>query len=157
MRTADFPIRYFWQENRGEHVAFARAVQESLGQLFLKLDSDDACVPHALERLKHHWDAIPEADRERFSAVTALCLDQHGALVGTRFPFDPTDSDSLEVRYRYRVKGEKWGFHRTAVLKQFPFPMLEGERYMPFRVVWGAIARRYKTRYVNEALRIYYV
>jgi hypothetical protein len=156
-KDAQFPIRYLWQEHQGKHVAFNHAVREARGELFLTLDSDDACLPNALERLKHHWDSIPEPDRANFSAVTALCLDQTGKLVGTHFPFDPTDSDSLEIRYRFKVKGEKWGFQRTAVLRQFPFPLLEGERYMPERLVWTAIARQYKTRYVNEALRIYYI
>jgi glycosyltransferase involved in cell wall biosynthesis len=152
-----FPIRYLRQEHQGKHIAFNHGVREARGELFLTLDSDDACLPQALERLKYHWDRIPQRDKARFSAVTALCLDQHGRLVGTCFPFDTTDSDSLEIRYRFRVKGEKWGFHRTAVLRQFPFPVLEGERHMAPRLVWAAIARQYKTRYVNEALRIYYV
>jgi glycosyltransferase involved in cell wall biosynthesis len=156
-QEASFPIRYVRQEHGGKHVAFNRAVQAARGELFLTLDSDDACLPQALARLKHHWDAIPEAERGRFSAVTALCTDQHGALVGTRFPFDPTDSDSLEIRYRFGVKGEKWGFHRTAVLREFPFPALNGESFVPEHVVWAAIARRYKTRYVNEVLRVYHV
>jgi glycosyltransferase involved in cell wall biosynthesis len=157
-REAPFPIRYLWQAHRGKHVAFNNAVRAAQGELFLPLDSDDACLPHALARLKHHWDAIPESERARVSAVTALCVDQHGSLVGTRFPRDPTDSDSLEIRYRFGVKGEKWGFHRTDVLREFPFPILDGDPvYVPERIVWAAIARRYKTRYVNEALRIYHV
>jgi glycosyltransferase involved in cell wall biosynthesis len=158
VREAGFPIRYGWQPHQGKHVAFNRAVAAAQGELFLPLDSDDACVPHALARLRHHWQAIPEPERARFSAVSALCMDQHGALVGTRFPFDPTDSNSLEIRHRFGVKGEKWGFHRTAVLRQFPFPVLGPDsRYVPERVVWGAIARRFQTRYVNEVLRVYYV
>ncbi len=155
--TAAFPIRYVRQDNRGKHVAFNRGVREARGALFLTLDSDDECVPHALARFAHHWRAIPDAERGRFSAVTALCVDQHGRLVGDRFPFDPTDSDSLEIRYRFRVKGEKWGFHRTDVLRAFPFPEPDGARHVTPAFVWRAIARQYKTRYVNEALRIYYV
>ena len=42
---ADFPIRYLRQENRGKHIASNRAVREARGELFLVLDSDDACVP----------------------------------------------------------------------------------------------------------------
>jgi len=156
-REASFPIRYFWQPHQGKHVAYNSGVRQARGELFLNLDSDDACVPRALERLKQVWDSIPEAERGRFSAVTALCVDQHGALVGDRFPFDPTDSDSLEIRYRYKVRGEKWGFQRTAVLKEFPFPVLDGARHVPPSVVWNAIARHYRTRYVNEVLRIYHV
>jgi glycosyltransferase involved in cell wall biosynthesis len=156
-REATFPIRYFRQAHEGKHVAYNHGVRRARGELFLTLDSDDACVPEALERFKQRWDGIPEPTRQRFSAVTALCVDQHGRLVGDRFPFDPTDSDSLEIRYRFKVRGEKWGFQRTAVLREFPFPVVDGARHVPPSVVWSAIARRYKTRYVNDVLRIYYV
>jgi glycosyltransferase involved in cell wall biosynthesis len=154
---ADFPIRYVRQENQGKHVAWNRGVEEAEGELFLALDSDDACVPEALERFHHHWTSIPERERAHFSAVTALCIDQNGDLVGTRFPHDVTDSDPLEIRYRHKVTGEKWGFHRTDVLREFPFPVVAGKPYVSETVVWDKIAHRYRTRYVNEPLRIYYI
>ena len=47
----------------------------------------------------------PGSIRDGFTGVTALCFDEHGELVGTRFPDDPTDSDSREIRYRYKVEG----------------------------------------------------
>lgn len=153
---APFPVRYLWQENQGKHVAFNRAVREARGELFLTLDSDDACVPQALERLRHHWDAIPPEERSQFSAVTALCVDQEGRLVGDRFPRDIVDSDSLEIAYRYGVSGEKWGFHRTEVLREFSFPEELKGVYVPEVLAWTRIARRYRTRFVNETLRIYY-
>lgn len=76
---ACFPIHYLWQENQGKHVAFNYALQEARGELFLTLDSDDACVPEALERFYFHWNAIPENRKGQFSAVTALCKDQNGS------------------------------------------------------------------------------
>jgi glycosyltransferase involved in cell wall biosynthesis len=152
---ASFPIRYLRQENQGKHVAWNRGVEEARGELFLGLDSDDACVPEALERFHHHWTSIPDADRPGFSAVTALCVDQHGELIGTPFPHDVTDSDPLEIRYRHKVTGEKWGFHRTEVLREFPFPEVSGTAVVAESVVWDRIAHRYRTRYVNERLRIY--
>ncbi|CAN5657908.1 glycosyltransferase family 2 protein [soil metagenome] len=156
-RSATFPIRFVRQDNGGKHMAFNRGVREARGDLFLPMDSDDACVPHALERLKYHWNSIPEQERSGFSAVTVLCMDQHGEIVGNRFPRDVMDSDSLEIRYRYRVGGEKWGFHRTAVLRNFPFPEVLQRQYMAESVLWSQIARRYRTRFVNEALRIYFM
>jgi glycosyltransferase involved in cell wall biosynthesis len=155
--AAGFPIRYVQQENQGKHFAFNRGVAEARGELFLTLDSDDACVPEALERLHRHWTGIPRAERERFSAVTCLCIDQNGNVVGDRFPADVTDSDSLEIAYRYRVRGEKWGFQRTDVLRRFPLPEVLPREYVPEVLAWSPIARRYRTRFVNEALRIYYV
>ena len=154
---SDFPIRYLRQENQGKHVAFNRGVREARGELFLTLDSDDELLPHALERFKHHWESIPEAERAGFSAVTGLCVTGTGEVVGTPFPSDPTDSDPLEIRFRHRVEGEKCGFHRTSVLREHPFPEPPGQRFVTESVVWDRIARRYRTRYVNEPMRVYHV
>lgn len=157
---APFPIRYVWQPNGGKHVAFNRAAQEARGELLLEIDSDDEVLPHGLERLARHWadiQALPPAEAARFSGVTGLCQDQRGNLVGQRFPRDVVDSDSNEMKYRYRVTGEKWGFHRTDVFKEFPFPVLPNGGFVPESVVWNAMGRKYKTRYVNEVLRIYWL
>jgi len=154
--SATFPIRYLWQENAGKHVAFNRGVREARGELFLNIDSDDALVPQALERFRFHWEAIPPGQREGFSAVTGLCMDEHGRLVGGRFPNDVMDSDSLEYYFKLKIAGEKCGFHRTDVLRRHPFPEPEGARYISESVVWFAIARRYRTRFVNEYFRIYH-
>lgn len=151
-----FPLKYIYQENQGKHIASNRGVAEAEGELFLTLDSDDSCVAIALERFKYHWDSIPLKQKSEFSAVTCLCQDENGNLVGSKFPFDPTDSDSLEIRYRFKVKGEKWGFQRTKVRKEFPFPEVSGCSHVPENIVWAAIARKYKTRFVNESLRIYW-
>lgn len=152
-----FPIRYIYQENRGKHTAFNLGVKEAQGRFFLNLDSDDGCVPEALERFKHYWDTISEEQKDNFSAVTCLCKDQHGKIVGNYFPFNPTDSNSLEIRYRYKAVGEKWGFHRTDVLRIFPFSEAITQTCIPESLVWNKIAKKYKTRYVNEALRIYWI
>ncbi len=152
-----FPIRYIYQENQGKPAAFNRGVREAQGELFLTLDSDDACVPQALERFKYYWDRIPPTEKDKFSAVTVLCKDHNGKLVGDMFPRDVLDSDSIELFFKYNVKGEKWGFHRTDVLKQFPFPTVRNAKFVSEGVVWFAIARRFKTRFVNEMLRIYHM
>jgi len=152
---ADFPVRYVRQPHSGKHVAFNRGVREAKGRLFLSWDSDDGAVPEALERFKVHWESIPADRRARFSAVTALCMDEHGRPVGDRFPRDITDSEPLELYFRYRTRGEKWGFQRTDVLLEFPFPEPPGVSFVSESIVWFAIARRFKTRYVNEYLRIY--
>ena len=152
----NFHIRYFWQENQGKHIAFNKATREAHGELFLPLDSDDACIPEALERFKYHWDLIPENQKDQFTGVCALCKDQYGKLVGDPFPFDPTDSNSLEIYYRYKIKGEKWGFHRVNVLHRFPFPEVQEIKFIPEGFIWNAIAKSYKIRYVNEVLRVYW-
>lgn len=154
---SEFPIRYIHQENQGKAAAFNRGVREALGQLFLTLDSDDACVPQALERFKYHWDNIPPNQKANFSAITVLGKDQNGRLVGDKFARDVLDSDSIELVFKYHVKGDKWGFHRTDILRQFPFPELPNVKFIPEALLWFTLSRKFKTRFVNEILLINYV
>ncbi len=156
-KTADFPVRYIYQENSGKHVAHNLAVREARGELFLPFDSDDQCAPRALERFNYHWNSIPQYERPEFCGVYSLCVDQYGKLVGGKFPQDVTDSNLIELRYKYRVRGEKWPVLRTDVLRQFPFPAVEGYRsYVPEGVVWYAFDQKFKARFVNEPLRTYW-
>jgi len=153
------PLRYVWQRNAGKSKAFNRGVQEARGELFLAIDSDDALVPESLAIFSKHWDAIlalPPNDSARFSGVTGLCQDQFGNLYGDRFPRDVIDSDINEIRYRFKTKGEKKGFTRTDIHKETPFPELANNRFVPESIVWNAIGRNYKTRFVNEVVRVYW-
>ncbi len=155
-KEADFPIHFFsWKKNVWWHGAYNRGVQEAKGELFFNFDSDDTCFPTMLEVLKKYWDLIPEDSKDQFSALTCLCVDQHGNLVGNKFPQDITDSDSLEIKYKYKVKGEKKGFHRTRVLKEFPFPQFDG--LYPPSIIWHRIAKKYKTRFINQPLVTWFV
>lgn len=154
-KESDFCIRYLsWPENTGYQNTFNECISVARGNFFLILDSDDRCVPHALERFYHLWNRIPAADKVSFSGITVLCEDQNGNLAGNRFPEDYLISNALELEYRYKVRGEKWGFVRIDILRKYPFPKVK-HHVMP-HVVWHQIARRYKTLFANEILRIYY-
>ncbi len=151
-QDAAFPIRYVRQEHGGKHAAFNRGVSLATGDLFLSIDSDDACVPEALERFWHHWVSIDPAAQPPFSAVTALAADQDGRVIGEPFAMSPTDSTSLEMYFGRGPRGDNWGFHATNVLRQFPFPEPPGVTFVAESIVWFAISRRYRTRYVNDVL-----
>ncbi len=154
-QEASFPIRYLhWSKNTGYQNTFNEGIKVARGRFFLILDSDDRCLPNALERFVALWEGIPRSRRDRFAGVTVLCKDQYGRLSGEPFPKDHLVSDALELQYRYKVSGEKWGFVRMELLRRYPFPTTP-HHVMP-HVVWHRIAVHYKTLYVNETLRIYY-
>jgi len=154
-KKADFPIRYIYQKNGGKHRAFNKGVKEAKGEFFLTADSDDRFLSDALEKLKYYWDLIPENEKDNFSGVTGLCIDQNGDIIGDKYPKDIFDSNSFKSTFIYKIKGEKWGFQRTDILRKFPFKEFEGERFIAESSVWFEISRFYKTRYINEPLRIY--
>jgi glycosyltransferase involved in cell wall biosynthesis len=153
-QRSEFPVRYLWQQHSHKKAAYNFAVREAQGILFLGFDSDDECVPTALERFWWHWNNIAVSRRDQFSAVTALCTYPDGRLVGNRFPCTEwRDADSIEMVHGWKISGDKWGFQRTDVMRRFPFPEnIDG--FVPEAVVWTQISLYYKTRFVNEVLLI---
>ena len=156
-KVAQFPIRYFKQNHSGKHVAHNLAVREARGQFFLPLDSDDACLPLALERMLHHWNTIPLAERACFSGVAGLCIDQNGQVISDQYPSEPFDTTLRERKYLYGLRGETWGMALTEIVRRFPFPQIAGAQFVPEGTVWHEMAKIYKDRCVNEVFRVYYI
>src|SRR3546814_17332261 len=84
------------------------------------------------------WGEIPLPERSRFGAITGLCARPNGHIVGDMYPSDVFDATSLDMTFKYHVKGEKFGCLRTDVLLQFPFPE-EIAGFVPESLVWRAI------------------
>lgn len=150
--TSQLDIRYIYQPNAGKPAAHNRGVQEARGTLFATLDSDDGLFPWSLSRLQEVWDSIPLNRREDFVGVSGLSQEENGKLRGTRFPTDVLDSDAMEIRFVHRVQGDKWGFNRTDVLREHPFVIPEGSKFVSEDLVWFQISQRYRTRFINEVL-----
>lgn len=153
---ATFPILYRFQENRGKHVAVNHGATLATGELFIIADSDDAFPSDALEIFLNAWNSIPPEQRSEFTGVTGLCVNEDdGGVIGDKFPEDVFDSTSSELFYRHNIGGEKWGFHRTSVIRHHPFPVIEGTKFVAESLVWHQIAKTYKTRFINKVVRIY--
>ena len=116
-----FPIIYEKQSNQGKHIAVNRGAQLARGELFLIADSDDSFPFDALQIFDEAWAEIPESERQNYTGITGLCIDQSDNIVGDKFPLDVFDSTPADCFYRHGIMGEKWGFHRTDVIRNFPF------------------------------------
>lgn len=145
------PIRYLQQPNGGKHTAINHGVREAHGYFFAIMDSDDWYKMNALERLLHHWENIPDTAKERYTGTCGLFAYESGEIVGTRFPKEIFDTDDIDLRIRYRVKGDKLGATRTEIMRKFPFPEDMGT-FVTESLVWHRIGSRYLTRFVNEII-----
>ena len=156
IKSHEIPVSYFYQENQGKHVAINEGVAKANGFFFLIADSDDTFPPDALKVFNDTWNSIPPNRRDDFSGVTGLCADLSRKVIGTKFPSSPFDSSTSDNIYVYGIKGEKWGFQRTDVLKKYPFPSYSNQKFIPEGVIWKQIGKNYKTRYVNHIVRFYH-
>ena len=145
-----FPIRYYYQENGGKHRAINRGVKEAQGELFFIVDSDDMLPPEALETVAKVYEDIK--DDERFAGVCGLDGTFEGKVIGSGLPQEVIDTPSVDIRFKYGVTGDMKEVFRTAVLKEFPFPEIEGERFCPEMLLWNRIATKYKLRYFNQII-----
>lgn len=154
MEEKIIPIKYLYQENAGKHVAQNRALDMSEGELFLPLDSDDTVVPNCMKVLWETWESIPSDIRNGYSGVGCCCMDENSNLIGDPWPQDHFVSNDLEIVFKYRIKGEKWGPIRTDIMKRYKNEEVKGH-YLLESTVWFRIAKGYKKVYINDCLRIY--
>ena len=147
-----FPIRYFYKENGGKHTAINRGVKEAKGELFFILDSDDSLPEEALAQVAEHYKEIK--DDETFGGVCGFMAHHDGTVIGKGRSDGVTVMSSIEMRYRHHITGDMCEVFRTAVLKEFPFPEIEGERFCPEQLIWFRIAQLYKLKLFRDV--VYY-
>lgn len=150
-REDRFPIRVFRAErNGGKHRAVNLGVAQARGWMFFIVDSDDALAPEAVEKILD-WEKTIRDDRS-FAGLGFQKGDLSGKLVGTTFPGHTCDCTSLE-REEHRISGDKAEVFYTSVLRRYPYPEFEGERYLTPAVVWDRIAHDgLKIRWINEMI-----
>lgn len=152
---ANFPIVYFYQENQGMLVGVKKGLELAKGEFFLKADSDDSFVPQTLEIFNKVWCSIPENRVQKYAGVTCLVFEKSGKIIGDPFPEDVFDSSRAEISYVHKIKGEKWGFHKTDIMRKYRIPDEDG-RFYAMGLLISEIGKDYQTRYINKALRCYY-
>ena len=147
-------IRYIKQPNGGKHRAINKGVSMANGELCFIVDSDDYLPDNSLERVAFYFDQIK--DNLSFAGVSGRCAyySHNKEIVGNQMPDQIIDSTSLDIRFKHGVVGDLAEVFRTEVLKEFPFPEIDGEYFCPEALVWNRIAQKYQIRFFDEP--IYY-
>ena len=147
-----FPIRYVYQENGGKCRAINHGLELAAGELFFTVDSDDYLLPDALEQAALWEAALPKDGK--FCAVSGNLGTAPGQTPNDPLPEPYYDGSALD-RYGV-VKGERALLFYTAVHRQYPYPVCEGERFMTEAVAWNRMAADgWKIRFYNQILTIY--
>jgi glycosyltransferase involved in cell wall biosynthesis len=155
VHCSSFQIRYVRQTTVGLHAAYNLGASLARGELFLSIHSDDTCLPETLECFLKYWMGIPIAERKLYSGIWARCLSQRGVPIGRSLGVDWLDSTYQEMIYKKGHSEEMFPLVRTEVLRKYPFPTIEGTRFIPEGFVWRQIGVDYKTRYIDRPLRLY--
>ncbi len=141
------PIEYHYVENGGKMRAHNRGVEHCKTEWFLCLDSDDELVKDAVELILGCIDENKPGDG--ISGIIAYKgRSESEILNGTEFPgaylTEKKGRSTLYGLYLNGFKGETTIVFKTDVLKKYPFPEIEGEKYVPEDYIYDKIDAGYE-------------
>ena len=153
-----FEIIYKKDKNRHKFLTVLDGIKSVKTPYFMVLDSDDAYPEDALETLISEVEKIENQDD--YIAVMGLSADENGKIVGDKYPNNGFDGSIFEMRYKYKVRGDKFGIFITKTyqreISEKDFSQYEGKGYIPQSVIFNDYdARGIKTRFVNKIVRFY--
>lgn len=136
-------IRYFRQENGGKMRAHNRGVELCDTELFVCIDSDDYLNgSDAVSLTLAFWSAhSATAQRDDISGMVAYKqMSQHAQ---APFP-EGLQTCSLTGLYERGFRGETTLVFKTPVLRRYPFPVAEGEKFVTEAIVYDLLDQHYE-------------
>ena len=160
---ARFPFRYICQENSGKHVAINRGAAEAYGEWFFIVDSDDYLPADSIEINEVYLSQV--ATDPGFAGVSGVCARADGSwLIGQGrgledvdpfvrevFSREYVDATSQDYRTKLKMPGDRAEIVRTKLVRKYPFPSFEGERFISEYYLWQSISEEgLKLRWFNR-------
>jgi len=144
-------IVYHYQENLGMHGAHNAAYRLIETPLNVCIDSDDFMPDNAVEIILKHWKTIQ--NKPEFAGLVGLDADKEGRIIGSKMPSNLTETTLTDIYNKHGVTGDKKLVLRTDVVRQYPpYPIFEGERFVPLGYLYQLIDQDYKLFPINEIL-----
>ena len=153
-----FEIIYKKDKNRHKFLTVLEGVKMVKTQYFMVVDSDDIYPENSLETLISEVEKIDNQDD--FISVMGLSEDENGHIVGNQYPNNGFDGSILEMRYKYKIRGDKFGIFITKTYQREisgkDYSQYEGKGYIPQSVIFNDYdAKGVKTRFINKVVRFY--
>lgn len=146
-------IEYRYCDNGGKMRAHNRATENLSTELFICVDSDDYLVDNAVEKLLNRWDEESDLKKSLAGIISHKGKSETTLLSDVEFP-DGIRYSGLYSLYLKGFKGETTIMFKSEVIKAFPFPEIEGEKYVPEDYIYDKIDREYEYIVFPEIITI---
>lgn len=147
-----FSILFFHKQNGGKHTAVNLGVKKANGKLVIILDSDDELSADSLYFIEKTYKEIE--NKKEIAGICGLMSHKNGNGIGNGLSNlrDEENCDEITIRYRWHVNGDLCEIFRTDILRCYPFPEYEKEKFCPEQLIWFRIAKKYKLHCVKHVL-----
>ena len=142
-------ITYIYRENGGKMRAHNDGVKNTKTPYFLCVDSDDYLVDNAVEKLLlavKENNTVAGVISHKGKSETELLSD-------VNFPENVTKS-TLYGLYLKGFRGETTIMFLTDVIAKYPFPEIEGEKYVPEDYIYDKIDSEYEYIVLDEIITV---
>ena len=143
-------IVYYKQKNQGKHIAINKGVELAKGELFFIVDSDDILPKDSLEIVIEKYQSIK--DDETIAGLAGRRGYISGGYIGTNKTYDDMIMTSIDFRFKKKILGDMAEVYKTKVIRQYPFPQFEGEKFCPEALVWKRIDQQYKILWFSNII-----
>ena len=146
---SDFEIIYIYKKNGGMHTAHNTAYQNIDTELNVCIDSDDYLTDDAVEIIVSEWEKVKS---EKLAGLGALNVFESGEIIGSKFPENIKLSKYFDIYNKYGVVGDKKFIYRTELIKKFPYPEYEGEKYVGLDYKYKKLDEEYELALINKVV-----
>lgn len=147
---ASFEIKYYYKENGGKASAHNYAVEKCKTDYLLILDSDDILVDNAIELLNSKLYKLENDDS--LSGIIGNRGYFDGKIIGSRIPEHLNIAKGIELYQKFKLTGDTLRLYKTSILKDYLFPIVENERFIPENVVFDRIDEKYNMYIIHEII-----
>ncbi len=154
---ARLQIIYVYRENGGKMRAHNTGVEHCTTELFMCLDSDDYLPADAVAQLVQTWKEVRQDDVGGSAARVAGIVAHKGRSeteILTGGEFAEAKYSTLQGLYRQGFSGETALVFRTELLRKFPFPEIDGEKYVPEDYIYDKIDKEYVLRVLPHIIMV---
>ena len=145
-------IRYLHKQNGGKHTALNEGIRLIESELTFIVDSDDWLPENAVEIILQYHEKYREM--EGLCGYSFLRFYPDGKVNDAFYPQDEWIDTYINARINAGIAGDKAEVFFTDVLRQYPFPVYEGEKFVPEDLVWVQMSGPYKMVHINRCVYI---
>ncbi len=149
--TEEFSIRYIAKENGGKHTALNVAFKEVKSELTFIVDSDDVLTADATITIEEDWNGCRD---KNLCGISYLRGYSENMVIGDQFPNDNVIDNFIRLRFNRNIKGDKAEVWVSEYLRQYPYPVFEGERFFGESYLWVTLAKERDMLFRNKIIYI---
>lgn len=135
-------ITYIYQENGGKQRAHNTGVEACDTELFFCVDSDDTLVPTAVEDVLDLWRR--RGNEPGIAGIIAMRGRSETEPMNTWFPEGLETTTMWDLYYKLHHKGDTALIYRTDILREYPYEVAPGEKFIGETYVYHKIDQHYK-------------